>query len=62
MTDLHEADANDDLRQPIGDLLQVGIALVLCKPLRQSRSLYCARDSKQESNKPAREVGRTSYC
>jgi hypothetical protein len=34
--DLHEADANDDLRQPIGDLLQISVALVLCSPFRWS--------------------------
>jgi hypothetical protein len=54
MTDLHEADANDDLRQPIGDLFQVGIALVLRNPFRPSGPLHRARDPKQEPDNPAR--------
>src|SRR6266487_4010057 len=50
--DLHEADANDDLRQPIRYLFKVGIALVPF-PSRLIGGPHRAWDSEQQANCPA---------
>ena len=61
MPNLHKANANYNLRQPIGDLLQVGVGSVLRAPFKWSRTLHCAWDSEQEPHDPAREVSGTCY-
>ena len=60
-TDLHEANANDDLRQPIRYLIQVS---VVARPdaRRCSGTLHWLWDSEQEANDPARKEGGTRYC
>src|SRR5580700_8622192 len=60
-TDLHEANANDDFRQPIGYLIQVGV-VVRQIASRCRGTLHWLWDSEQEANDPARKEGGTSYC
>lgn len=60
-TDLHEANANDDLRQPIGYLIQIGVVMRHAAG-RCSGTLHWLWNSEQEANDPIREKGGTRYC
>ena len=61
MTDLNEADANDNLRQPVRYLLQIGVALILRVARRCSGALHRAWDAEQKPDDPAHEGGGASY-